>query len=191
MHLNYIEARTRVSWYMTASSWWQSLPFFFSLTSLLLPTRSTLVLAFSLSFSFSFLLFPFTTVHWSNMKSVRAQLSVFEDAWISPCFSTWKMLSLRILVLYPTRFHNMQTEHPSLTGIQQQHRKRSFSSGNFRKRDRTDLICVVCHAPAIGKMTPSRWPTSSGASLSPSSRLQFRPNHLWELQSILSTQRLE
>lgn len=33
----------------------------------------------------------------------------------------------------------------------QQHRKRSFSSGNFRKRDRQDLICVVCHASAIGK----------------------------------------
>lgn len=32
----------------------------------------------------------------------------------------------------------------------QQHRKRSFSSGNFRKRDRQDLICVVCHASAIG-----------------------------------------
>jgi hypothetical protein len=35
--------------------------------------------------------------------------------------------------------------------MRQQHRKRSFSNGNFRKRDRHDLICVVCHAPAMGK----------------------------------------
>ena len=35
----------------------------------------------------------------------------------------------------------------------QQHRKRSFSSNNIRKRDRNDLICVVCHAPAIGKIS--------------------------------------
>lgn len=34
---------------------------------------------------------------------------------------------------------------------QQQHRKRSFSGGNARKRDRNDLICVVCLAPAMGK----------------------------------------
>lgn len=31
------------------------------------------------------------------------------------------------------------------------HRKRSLTSGNTRKRDRNDLICVVCHAPAMGK----------------------------------------
>ncbi|CAF3203965.1 unnamed protein product [Rotaria socialis] len=36
------------------------------------------------------------------------------------------------------------------TDMRQQHRKRSYSNGNFRKRDRHDLICVVCHAPAMG-----------------------------------------
>ena len=34
---------------------------------------------------------------------------------------------------------------------QQKHRKRSISSMDARKRDRHDLICVVCHAPAMGK----------------------------------------
>ena len=128
----------------------------------------TSILAFSLFLSFSFLFFPFTTVQWSNMKSVRDQLSVFEDAWIFYMF-----FNLENLVFEDFSFvseekpidqrHDMQPEHPILTAIRQQHRKRSFSSGNFRKRDRTDLICVVCHAPAIGKMTPSRWPTSSSA----------------------------
>ncbi|CAM2707105.1 unnamed protein product [Rotaria socialis] len=33
---------------------------------------------------------------------------------------------------------------------EQQHRKRSISSINSRKRDRHDLICVVCLAPAMG-----------------------------------------
>ncbi|CAF1284621.1 unnamed protein product [Adineta steineri] len=49
----------------------------------------------------------------------------------------------------------MQTDHrvPSIniTAMrQQQHRKRSYSNGAFRKRDRHDLICVICHAPAMG-----------------------------------------
>jgi len=49
----------------------------------------------------------------------------------------------------------MQTDHrvPTINTTamrQQQHRKRSFSSLNPRKRDRHDLICVVCHAPAMG-----------------------------------------
>jgi hypothetical protein len=50
----------------------------------------------------------------------------------------------------------MQTDHrvptTNTTAMrQQQHRKRSFSGVNPRKRDRHDLICVVCHAPAMGK----------------------------------------
>jgi hypothetical protein len=49
----------------------------------------------------------------------------------------------------------MQTDHrvPNIntTAMREQHRKRSYSNGNFRKRDRHDLICVVCHAPAMGK----------------------------------------
>lgn len=49
----------------------------------------------------------------------------------------------------------MQTDHrvPTINTTamrQQQYRKRSFSSLNSRKRDRHDLICVVCHAPAMG-----------------------------------------
>ncbi|CAF2714467.1 unnamed protein product [Rotaria sp. Silwood2] len=49
----------------------------------------------------------------------------------------------------------MQTDHrvPTTNTAamrQQQHRKRSVSSVNPRKRDRHDLICVVCHAPAMG-----------------------------------------
>ncbi|CAF0987726.1 unnamed protein product [Rotaria sordida] len=49
----------------------------------------------------------------------------------------------------------MQTDHrvPTTNTAamrQQQHRKRSASSVNSRKRDRHDLICVVCHAPAMG-----------------------------------------
>ncbi|CAF1250047.1 unnamed protein product [Adineta steineri] len=49
----------------------------------------------------------------------------------------------------------MQTDHrvPTTNTAemrQQQHRKRSFSGINPRKRDRQDLICVVCHAPAMG-----------------------------------------
>ncbi|CAF1279968.1 unnamed protein product [Rotaria sordida] len=48
----------------------------------------------------------------------------------------------------------MQTDHrvPTIntTAMRQQHRKRSYSSGSFRKRSRHDLICVVCHAPAMG-----------------------------------------
>ena len=50
----------------------------------------------------------------------------------------------------------MQTDHrvptTNTTAMrQQQYRKRSFSGVNPRKRDRHDLICVVCHAPAMGK----------------------------------------
>ncbi len=49
----------------------------------------------------------------------------------------------------------MQTDHrvPTINtaAMREQHRKRSYSNGNFRKRDRHDLICVVCHAPAMGK----------------------------------------
>ncbi len=49
----------------------------------------------------------------------------------------------------------METDHrvPSINieSMRQQHRKRSYSNRNFRKRDRHDLICVVCHAPAMGK----------------------------------------
>jgi hypothetical protein len=52
----------------------------------------------------------------------------------------------------------MQSDHrvPTIntTAMRQQHHKRSFSSGNFRKRDKQDLICVVCHAPAMGKNKP-------------------------------------
>lgn len=48
----------------------------------------------------------------------------------------------------------MQTDHrvPTINtaAMRQQHRKRSYSNGNFRKRDRNDLMCVVCHAPAMG-----------------------------------------
>ncbi|CAF1087354.1 unnamed protein product [Adineta ricciae] len=49
----------------------------------------------------------------------------------------------------------MQTDHRVPTNNtaamrQEQHRKRSFSGINPRKRDRHDLICVVCHAPAMG-----------------------------------------
>ncbi|CAF2614290.1 unnamed protein product [Rotaria sp. Silwood2] len=48
----------------------------------------------------------------------------------------------------------MQTDHrvPTIntTAMRQQHRKRSYSNASFRKRDRHDLICVVCHAPAMG-----------------------------------------
>ncbi|CAF1163186.1 unnamed protein product [Rotaria sp. Silwood1] len=48
----------------------------------------------------------------------------------------------------------MQSDHrvPTIntTAMRQQHRKRSYSNGSFRKRDRHDLICVVCHAPAMG-----------------------------------------
>jgi hypothetical protein len=49
----------------------------------------------------------------------------------------------------------MQTDHrvptTNTTAMrQQQHRKRSFSGVNLRKRDRHDLICVVCHASAMG-----------------------------------------
>ena len=50
----------------------------------------------------------------------------------------------------------MQTDHrvPSTNGSlvpPQQHRKRAYSGVNPRKRDRHDLICVVCHASAMGK----------------------------------------
>jgi hypothetical protein len=51
----------------------------------------------------------------------------------------------------------MPTDHrvPTINTIamrqQQQHRKRSFLGDHPRKRDRHDLICVVCHAPAMGK----------------------------------------
>lgn len=38
----------------------------------------------------------------------------------------------------------------SVLARQQTHRKRSFPGINPRKRDRHDLICVVCHAPAMG-----------------------------------------
>ena len=49
----------------------------------------------------------------------------------------------------------MQTDHrvPSTNGSLvplQQHRKRAYSGVNPRKRDRHDLICVVCHASAMG-----------------------------------------
>jgi 5-methylcytosine-specific restriction endonuclease McrA len=48
----------------------------------------------------------------------------------------------------------MQTDHrvPTIntTAMREQHRKRSYSNENFRKRDRHQLICVVCHAPAMG-----------------------------------------
>ncbi len=48
----------------------------------------------------------------------------------------------------------MQSDHrvPTIntTAMRQQHRKRSYSNGTFPKRDRHDLICVVCHAPAMG-----------------------------------------
>jgi succinate dehydrogenase flavin-adding protein (antitoxin of CptAB toxin-antitoxin module) len=48
----------------------------------------------------------------------------------------------------------MQSDHrvPTIntTAMRQQHRKRSYSNGNFRKRERNDLICVVCHASAMG-----------------------------------------
>ena len=54
----------------------------------------------------------------------------------------------------------MQTDHRVPTTNtsamrQQQYRKRSFSGVNPRKRDRHDLICVVCHAPAMGKLYDS------------------------------------
>ncbi len=49
----------------------------------------------------------------------------------------------------------MQIDHrvPTINTatMQEQNRKRSYSNCNFRKRDRHDLICVVCHAPAMGK----------------------------------------
>ena len=49
---------------------------------------------------------------------------------------------------------NMQSDHrvPTINtaAMRQQHRKRSYSNGALRKRERTDLICVVCHAPAMG-----------------------------------------
>lgn len=49
----------------------------------------------------------------------------------------------------------MQTDHrvptANTTAMRQQHRKRSLSNVNSRKRDRHDLICVVCLAPAMGK----------------------------------------
>ncbi len=48
----------------------------------------------------------------------------------------------------------MQSDHriPTIntTAMRQQHRKRSYSNGTFRKRERNDLICVVCHASAMG-----------------------------------------
>ena len=55
----------------------------------------------------------------------------------------------------------MQSDHrvPTINtaAMRLQHRKRSYSNGTFRKRDRHDLICVVCHAPAMGNenKTPS------------------------------------
>ena len=50
----------------------------------------------------------------------------------------------------------MQTDHRVPTTNtkamrQQQYRKRSISGVSSRKHDRYDLICVVCHAPAMGK----------------------------------------
>ncbi|CAF0834531.1 unnamed protein product [Adineta ricciae] len=38
----------------------------------------------------------------------------------------------------------------STTSVRKEHRKRSYSNGTFRRRDRQDLICVICLAPAIG-----------------------------------------
>lgn len=50
----------------------------------------------------------------------------------------------------------MQTDHRvpykmPMVQRSQSYRKRTLSNGNPRKRDRNDLICVVCHAPAMGK----------------------------------------
>jgi hypothetical protein len=49
----------------------------------------------------------------------------------------------------------MQTDHrvPTINtkAMREQNRKRSYSNGNFRKHVQNDLICVVCHAPAMGK----------------------------------------
>ena len=57
--------------------------------------------------------------------------------------------------------HRVPTNPTILMRLQQQqqqqhyqHRKRSLSNMNARKRDRHDLICVVCHAPAMGKSRP-------------------------------------
>lgn len=49
----------------------------------------------------------------------------------------------------------MQSDHRvpyKMPILQRSHsyRKRNLSNGNPRKRDRSDLICVVCHAPAMG-----------------------------------------
>jgi hypothetical protein len=49
----------------------------------------------------------------------------------------------------------MQSDHrvPTIntTAMRQQHKKRSYSNVSLRKRERHGLICVVCHASAIGK----------------------------------------
>ena len=47
--------------------------------------------------------------------------------------------------------HYQQPQQQQQQFQQYQHRKRSVSNLNSRKRDRHDLICVVCHAPAMGK----------------------------------------
>ena len=57
--------------------------------SLSFSTRST-PSHFSACF-FSCFFFPFTTVQWSNTKSVRAQLSVFEAVWIDMFFILEKL----------------------------------------------------------------------------------------------------
>ena len=63
----------------------------------------------------------------------------------------------------------MQTDHRvspmnPASVLQQQHRKRSYSNVNFRKRDRNDLICVVCLAPAMGMHESFSSPQLSSSS---------------------------